>query len=137
MKHALLSISLNSISKWRARVLPSLKDSLANTGKLPKWLSYSLAALLAFYRTEKKGEGCLIGARGDNTYEIHDDADKLDYIASVAGKSIPDYVKAVLTQADWWGEDLTKIPGLEAAVVENLESIAKIGAKAHIEKLGK
>jgi len=46
--HALLSISLNSISKWRARVLPALKDSLQATGKLPKWLTYSLAALLAF-----------------------------------------------------------------------------------------
>lgn len=34
VKHALLSISLNSISKWRARVLPSFKDSLAKTADL-------------------------------------------------------------------------------------------------------
>lgn len=47
VKHALLAISLNSISKWKARVLPTFKDSLAATGKLPKWLTYSFAAFLA------------------------------------------------------------------------------------------
>uniref|UniRef100_UPI00265D21D0 tagaturonate reductase n=1 Tax=uncultured Megasphaera sp. TaxID=165188 RepID=UPI00265D21D0 len=50
VNHALLAISLNSISKWKGRVLPTFKDSVAATGKLPKWLTYSLAALLAFYR---------------------------------------------------------------------------------------
>lgn len=137
VKHALLSISLNSISKWRARVLPSFKDSIQNTGKLPKWLTYSFAALLAFYRTDKAGDGCLIGSRGSNTYEIHDDADKLAFVKQQAKLSHADYVNAIMTQENFWGEDLTKIAGFEAAVVNHLERIAAVGAKAHIEELGK
>mgnify|MGYP003593487559 FL=1 len=137
VKHALLSISLNSISKWRARVLPSFKDSIANTGKLPKWLTYSFAALLAFYHTDKAGEGCLIGNRGTNTYEIHDDAEKLAFVKDHAGLSNADYAHAIMTQKEWWGEDLTKIAGFEEAVVKHLNRIAEVGAKAHIAELGK
>lgn len=137
VKHALLSISLNSVSKWRARVLPSLKDSAAqNSGKLPKWLTYSLAALLAFYRTGEKGDGCLIGKRGNDTYSIKDDAEKMDFIAQNAAKSTPDYVRAVMTQADWWGEDLTQIAGMYDAVCRHLQGIEKKGAKAYIKQLG-
>ena len=136
VKHALLSISLNSISKWRARVLPSLKDSLAATKKLPKWLTYSLAALLAFYRTSEKGEGCLLGRRGESTYEIHDDAEKLAFLAEHAGGSTEDYVCAVLEQESWWGEDLTKIPGLYDAVKDHLLRLEQVGAKAYIRELG-
>ena len=135
VKHALLSISLNSISKWKARVLPTLKDSLANTGHLPKWLTYSFAALLAFYRTDEAGEGCLIGHRGSETYEIHDDAEKLSFIRAHAGAA--DYAAAVMSQSDWWGEDLTKLPGFAAAVEKHLAGIEKLGARAYIEKLGK
>ncbi len=136
VKHALLSISLNSISKWRARVLPSLKDSLAATKKLPKWLTYSLAALLAFYRTTEKGANCLIGHRGNETYEIHDDAEKLDFIAANAGKSTEEYAKAVLSEANWWGEDLTKVPDFLDEVVKHLKGIESQGAKAYIKALG-
>lgn len=136
VKHALLSISLNSISKWRARVLPCLKESLAATGKLPKWLTYSLAALLAFYRTTEKGEGCLIGHRGNGTYEIRDDAEKLAFIADAAKLGAEEYARAVMEQADWWGEDLTAIPGLYEAVSKLVLHIEQKGARSCIEELG-
>ena len=138
VKHALLSISLNSISKWRARVLPSFKDSIANNnGRLPKWLTYSFAALLAFYHTTEKGEHCLIGSRGTNTYEIHDDASKLADVAQWAALPDAQYIHNVMTQADWWGEDLTQIAGFEQAAARHFSRIAEVGAKAHIAELGK
>lgn len=49
VKHALLSISLNSVSKWRARCMPSLLGYAEKFGRLPRWLAFSLAALMAFY----------------------------------------------------------------------------------------
>ena len=137
VKHALLSISLNSISKWRARVLPSFKDSIAqNDGRLPKWLTYSFAALLAFYHTTEKGEHCLIGSRGTNTYEIHDDASKLADVAQWAALPDDQYIHNVMTQAEWWGEDLTQIAGFEQAVARHFSRMAEVGAKAHIAELG-
>ncbi len=135
--HQLLSISLNSISKWRARVLPSFKDSIANNnGKLPKWLTYSFAALLAFYHTTKKGEGCLIGSRGTNEYDIKDDPEKLDKIAEWSALSDHDYVHTVMTQTEWWGEDLTAIAGFEDAVQKHFADIQSKGAKQVIHDLG-
>ena len=134
--HTLLSISLNSIAKWRARVLPTLKDSLSLQHKLPKWLTYSLAALLAFYHTTKKGDGCLLGQREAEVYEIHDDADKLAKLAQWAALSAPEYIGHALRATDWWGEDLTQIKGLEAAVCHHFTQIQKLGAKVYIQKLG-
>ena len=117
-------------------MLPTFKDSLAATGTLPKWLTYSLAALLAFYRTTEKGDGCLIGHRGDDTYEIHDDADKLAVVAEAAGLATADYVTTILKRSDFWGEDLTAVPGLLDAVVQTLQDIDAVGIKQYIHNLG-
>ncbi|MCX6905376.1 MAG: tagaturonate reductase, partial [Verrucomicrobia bacterium] len=46
VRHELLTISLNSVSKWKGRVLPSLLEYRATQGQLPPLLSFSLAALL-------------------------------------------------------------------------------------------
>ncbi len=117
VNHALLSISLNS---------------------LPKWLTYSFAALLAFYHTTEQGDGCLVAKRAaGDTYEIHDDADKLAKVAEWAAGADKDYVHHVMSQTAWWGEDLTQLPGFEAKVLEHFQRIAEVGAKAHIEELGK
>lgn len=138
VNHALLAISLNSISKWKGRILPTFKDSVAATGKLPKWLTYSLAALLAFYRSTEEGDGCLIGARAaGNTYEIHDDAEKLAFIKENAAKATAEYVQAVMSRSDFWGEDLTAIAGFADAVTAHIDRMAEIGVKAHIEELGR
>lgn len=133
--HELLAISLNSTAKWRARILPSLKDSLRATGQLPQWLTYSMAALLAFYRSQDKGNDCLIGHRGGDTYPIRDDADRLAFIASHAALPDAAYVAAVLKQTDWWGEDLTEIPGFSQAVTDHLSRIDTIGVRAHIREM--
>lgn len=136
VNHALLAISLNSISKWKGRILPTFKDSVAATGKLPKWLTYSLAALLAFYRSTEEGDGCLIGSRAaGNTYEIHDDAEKLAFIKETAASPTPVYVQAVMSRIDFWGEDLTAIAGFADAVTAHIDRMTEIGVKAHIEEL--
>ncbi|MBQ9788469.1 MAG: tagaturonate reductase [Lentisphaeria bacterium] len=49
--HRLLSIALNSTSKWRVRVLPTLLDYVKIKGELPQNLTMSMAYLINFYRT--------------------------------------------------------------------------------------
>ena len=51
--------------------------------------------------------------------------------------ALPDagYVAAVLQQADWWGEDLTAIPGFSQAVTAHLARIGAIGVRAHIREM--
>ena len=44
--HALMSISLNSTSKWKARNMPSFLAYIGEQKQLPKCLTMSLACLL-------------------------------------------------------------------------------------------
>ena len=48
VNHELMSISLNSTSKWRARNMPSFLTYTAEQKKLTKCLTMSLAAYIAF-----------------------------------------------------------------------------------------
>ena len=96
-----------------------------------------MAALLVFYHATERGDGCLLGHRGEQVYEIHDDADKLEQIAAWAALPDAEYVDHILKSADWWGEDLTAIPGFAAAVQDHFQKIRTYGAKAYIESLGK
>lgn len=53
IRHLCASISLNSVSKFKVRVLPSLLEYKKRKGVLPRRLVFSLAKLIEFY---KKGE---------------------------------------------------------------------------------
>ncbi|MBO4391652.1 MAG: tagaturonate reductase [Lachnospiraceae bacterium] len=57
VKHQLLSIALNSVSKFKARVLPTILEYYEQKGTLPQCLTFSLAALIAFYRTDEANDG--------------------------------------------------------------------------------
>jgi len=81
IRHELLSIALNSVSKWRVRVLPSLKDYAAAHGVVPRGLAFSLAALLWFYRG-RMVDGAYVGSRDGADYQIRDDAAVLAAIAA-------------------------------------------------------
>jgi len=135
INHALLSISLNSVSKWKARVLPSFKDHVANKGELPRLITFSLAALFAFYSSEDLREGTLYAKRADGTaYEIHDDAHVLEFFAANSGKEVGEFVKAALSNETFWGEDLTAYEGMEETVAEWL-TLIKADAKDALQKV--
>lgn len=130
--HALLSIALNSTSKWKARVLPSLKDYLEKFGKLPPRLVFSLAAYIAFYKCSRWENGKLYGQRFGEEYEIMDDADVLSLFGENKDVSLPDLGKAVLSSQKLWGEDLTAVPGLLDTVTDYLRDIETNGMKTAI-----
>ncbi len=46
--HSLLAISLNSTSKWKARVLPSLKSYVERKGTIPACITDSFAIYQLF-----------------------------------------------------------------------------------------
>lgn len=131
VRHELLSISLNSVSKWKVRVLPSLKDYRREKGVLPKRLAFSLAALVAFYKGEWRGN-VFIGARNGNEYEIRDDKPVLDAFANAWNDHASDHgalSRAILSDSSLWDEDLTLIPELCDAVAASLDAIAVNGVR--------
>lgn len=84
VKHQLLSIALNSVSKFKARVLPTILEYREQNGCLPKCLTFSLAALIDFYRTDEANDG--------------EDIMAFMKTASVGG---------ILKKEEYWGSDLS------------------------------
>lgn len=126
--HSLLAIALNSTAKWKARVLPSLVEYVARTGKLPLCITFSFAAYAAFYHGGKeRGADCLIGRRGGDSYEIKDDSWVLDFYYDHRDDDAKALAHAVVTNEAMWGDALMQIPGFEAAVARALEQIQAVG----------
>lgn len=84
IKHQLLSIALNSVSKFRARVLPTILEYKAKNGQYPKILSFSFATLIAFYKTD----------------EANDSEEVVKFMKNAS-------VADILKREDYWGEDLS------------------------------
>lgn len=129
--HALLSISLNSTSKWRARVMPSLEGYVKKFGKLPACITASFAFYIAFYRgTELTDKGLMATRPSGDTYTISDDKAVLEFYLNHKDASEEELVHNVCTNTDFWGKDLTEIPGFEASVTETLKKIKTEGTYA-------
>lgn len=134
IKHALLAISLNSVSKWRARCMPSLLGYVERKGELPKHLTFSIAALMAFYTGTEIREKALIGHRDGQEYNILDDKAVLEFFAANSSKDSKEFTKAYLSNVEFHGQDLTEVEGLESAVASYLEDIRTLGMRKAIEK---
>ena len=119
LDHQLISIALNSISKWRARVLPSFKDNYQKNGVIPKWLTIGFSYLMALYARIEEGEGGYFAKLPTRTVQMLDDKPYLEYFAK--GGSIEGFMKDEAI----WGEDLTAYKGFLDAVTAN---VAKINA---------
>ncbi len=84
IKHYLSSIALNSVSKFKVRVLPSILEYNKRFGRLPEALSLSLAKLIEFYRTDMTN-------------------DDPEVVAFMKNATVDD----ILANASLWGEDIS------------------------------
>lgn len=131
IKHQLLSIALNGMTKFRTRILPQLLAGQKQSGKLPARLTFALAALIAFYRGERNGE----------VYPVQDDAEWIERFQSLWAQhrdgqlATRDLVTSVLSVETHWQQDLTKVPGLTALVTADLEAILRDGMRSAVKPL--
>lgn len=84
IKHMCSSISLNSVSKFKVRVLPSILEYIKRKGEMPKRLLFSFASLIEFYKTDMP----------------NDDKDVMKFMKESDAKTI-------LSNEKLWGEDLS------------------------------
>ncbi len=126
--HALLAISLNSTSKWKARVMPSFKGYVEKYGKLPKCITASLAFYIAFYRGVRLDGDGFTGLRGEEEYAIQDDRFILEFYYAHREDDSRAIAEAVLSNTEFWEEDLTTYDGLVEAVADDLQVIEEQGA---------
>jgi len=127
--HQLLSISLNSTSKWKARCMPSLLEyAKRNGGELARFLTFSFAAYLTFYHNgTEKGDGCLIAKRGEDTYEIKDDQWVLDFFYEHKDDDDAALAEAVISNDKMWDGELLKLKGFTEEVIKDLALIRENG----------
>ncbi len=133
VNHELMSISLNSTSKWRARNMPTFLDYTKEKGELPPCLTTSFAAYIAFYSCSVKElneKGLVCCRQKGNEYTVSDDRPVLEFYYAHRNDSEEDLVHAVMTNTEMWGQDLTKVPGFEEAVVRILKQIRTEGTLA-------
>ena len=114
LDHKLLSIALNSLSKWKTRVLPSVVDYTEKFGKAPEVLSFSFAVLYVFY---KQGKG------------VRDDARCMELTNKTT--SLREFLK--LTEI--WGEDLSEREMFAEKAEKYEKKICEKGIKKVVEEL--
>ncbi|MBE6706843.1 MAG: tagaturonate reductase [Ruminococcaceae bacterium] len=84
IKHYLSSIALNSVSKFKVRVLPSILEYNKRFGKLPQTLTFAFAKLIEFYRTDM----------------TNDAPEVVEFMKTAS-------VKDILAKTEYWGTDLS------------------------------
>ena len=144
IKHYLLSISLNSVSKYKARILGTVLDYQRTQGRLPPRLTFALAALIAFYRGREIRDGALIGRRDGADYRIQDDAAVLEAFRDAWRDAGDQPVARRLPGAGappararrllGPGPDAA-LPGFDAAVAQHLADICTAGVRAALERV--
>ncbi len=119
IKHKLADIALNSISKFKVRVLPSILEYVNIHNKVPKHLTYGFACLIRFYKGNWQGE----------TLPVNDSDEIVQFFNGIWGgiDSFSEISKAVLKNTEFWGQDLTEIKGLTKAITIALEEIESNG----------
>jgi tagaturonate reductase len=133
IKHYLLSISLNSISKFTTRNLPALLDYVKRNDRLPERITFALSCLLYFYK----------GKRGDQEIPLQDSPEILNFFQYTWRKyenqelEMKDVVETLLAETKLWGMDLTSISNIVSSVESNLLAIDQKGIKEAIKNFNK
>ena len=128
IKHYLLSILLNSTSKFRARVLPSLLQYADKKGELPTKIVLSLACLLWVYREGTVEGNILHSSRAKGEFDLQDDDFALEILNGAwrtHGDNTLEFAKAVLRAEKIWGMDLNIVPSLTEKVAEELKALVE------------
>lgn len=120
IKHQLSSIALNSVSKFKVRVLPSVLAYQKKYVVLPVHLTFAFACLIRFYKGEWKGK----------VLPVQDDEQvKSQFKKYWELSSFKQTAEKVLSNKEYWDEDLTLVPGLVQAVSDALECLENKGVE--------
>lgn len=124
IKHKLADIALNSISKFKVRVLPSLVQYEEKNGKLPRHLTFALACLIRFYKGTWKGEALPI----NDSEAIVEAFQKIWSLSSTQ-----EIAAAALSNTYFWDDDLTQVKNLTNAISLALDEIETNGIEKGLE----
>lgn len=115
IEHKWLSISVQYSSKMKMRNVPVLKQHYEREGTVPELMALGFAAYTMFMNCTKEGDKFIGMAKGKQ-YNIQDD--RAEWFSQRTNMGAEELVNAVLSDAAFWENDLTLLPGFEKAVSE-------------------
>ena len=128
IRHELMSIALNSTTKFRTRLLPTLEDYIRITGKLPQHLLFSFAAIVEFHK----------GKRGEEKIALNDDPAYLEHWAKLWAEFDGDYKKLAKNALGWkeaWGVDMNTLhPEITDTVAKYLQAQDTKGLRRRLQR---
>ena len=113
--------------------MPSFLGYIEKTGELPAHLTFSLAALMAFYKGTEIRDKALIGHRDGQEYNIMDDKAVLEFFAANSEKPSAEFAAVFLSNEEFFGQNLTEIAGLTDKIADYLDEIAAKGMRKTLE----
>lgn len=131
IQHALLSITLNSFTKFKVRLLPTLLAHTSSSGLIPPRLAYAFAGLFFFYRGLKSGK----------EINLSDDPAIIEAVkqewqtASYTLEGMQALCAKLLAKQAWWGTDLSAIPNLADHTGKYLYAIDQHGIVESLREL--
>ncbi|WP_422660538.1 tagaturonate reductase [Paenibacillus sp. EC2-1] len=137
INHRLADIAMNSISKFRTRLLPSIAYYIDSDKEIPEGLVIGVAGLLRYYKVILNDEGVFKGmSLNGSTYVVRDDVKVLESMARhwASDEKMTeevfhqrDIVNAILADKELWGQDLSAWRNLSETVAEHLECLERGG----------
>ena len=130
VRHELMSIALNSVTKYKTRILPTVLQNLEDLKHFPDHALFSLAALMVFYR----------GKRGEEDIKLADDAWALDMFKELwadfdgSKAACGKIAQHVLSLKSHWEVDLTKYDGVLEFVTDCLYEITSTSMREALAK---
>ena len=136
IEHQWISITLNYTSKLKMRVVQVLHRYTELYSAVPEKISIGFAAWLLFMKAVKKEGNVYFGELNGQPYPIKDEMAEY-FFTHWKNLSTENLVKTVLSDLALWDADLTKIPGFENSVTDNLVQIMQEGVLSVIQKAEK
>lgn len=131
IEHLWLNITFQYSMKMKIRILPLLLNHYKKYQKTPELIALGFAAYLLFMRTEQQQDGKYMGNYNGLTYPITDDS--AAYFFAQSSKA--DYVNNVLSDTEFWGTDLSALPGFIEAVTEKYTALNQQGVVAAVAEI--
>ncbi|KQL52816.1 altronate oxidoreductase [Heyndrickxia shackletonii] len=129
VQHRLADISLNSISKFKVRLLPTIESYYEKNQKLPDNLIRAFAALIRFYQIEKMEDGYIGFQFNGDSYVVKDHEQVLSFMCERWSQfkknelSLQNLIKQFLGNDLFWDKDLNQIDGLSSSIYEELKEM--------------
>jgi len=132
IRHRLSDIAMNSLSKFKTRLLPTMLHYTRNDDKLPNDILCGFAGLLRYYRVNKTEQGYTGRTFAGKAYVVRDDGAALKRIAEIWSSfeqqslTLQSAIGELLALDSIWGSDLNAAcPSLASAIANHITEMER------------